>query len=163
MYENLMNKSYWRELDNPSVYYTTEDYVQRSITPFRSQFNTLASSLIDEGKYDKASEVLHKSLELMPDNVVPYDFTAAQTVDLFLNIGETEKAMEIARVFARRTLEYVEYYMENSTIRRTNMRDLQVNFYLLNTMIRSLNSGGETALAEEYKGKMDAYYESLNQ
>lgn len=160
MYENLMNRSFWRELDNPKVYYTTEDYIQRSITPFRSQFNTLAEALLAEGKTDKAAEVINKSLTLMPDNVVPYDFTAAQTIDLLLQVGQKDKAMEIAKVFSRRTLEFLEYYVNRNM--RGNVRELQVNIYLLSNLIRSLSDGGESALATEYREKLDRYYEQLN-
>ncbi len=160
MYDNLINNSFWRELDNPDVYYTTEDYIQRSITPFRSQFNTLAAALIEEGKTDKAAEVVTKSLILMPDNVVPYDFTAAQTIDLLLQVGQKEKAMEIAKVFSRRTIESLEYYISQSP--RGNMRELQVNIYLLGNLVRSLSEGGESDLATEYREKLDQYYEQLN-
>ncbi len=160
MYDNLMNNSFWRELNNPDVYYTTEDYVQRSITPFRSQFNTLAENLIAENKLDKASEVIYKSLELMPDEVVPYDFTSAQTVDLLLQLDEVDKAMEIAKIHSRRSLEFIEYYMKQSA--DINVRELQVNIFLLSNLIRSLGQGGELELATEYKVKLDVYYEQLN-
>ncbi len=159
MYENLMNKSAWRELDNPDVYFNTEDYQQRSITPFRSQFNTLAEALYNEGDREKAKEVIFKSLEIMPDASVPYDFTVAQSVDLLVRLGEKEKAIEIAKIVAERNVAWIEYYL--ATPNELDMNEIRVNLFLLNSASRSLAQAGDAALSQEYTQKLEKYYGEL--
>ena len=65
MYDNLMHNFYYRELDNPKVYYN-EDY-RNFVLNHRSSFNTLTSALIREEKESKASEILNFSITKMPD------------------------------------------------------------------------------------------------
>ena len=60
MYYNIMKNSYWRELDNENAYFS-EDH-RGFIMNYRATFNTLIRSLIDNGEYEKALEVINKSL-----------------------------------------------------------------------------------------------------
>ncbi|MEQ8575024.1 MAG: DUF2723 domain-containing protein, partial [Fulvivirga sp.] len=80
MYDNMMNNFFYRELDNPNVYYS-EDY-RNFVLNHRSSFNTLAQALIDEGDKERARKALLFSLERMPDTSINYDYTTARTVAL---------------------------------------------------------------------------------
>ena len=64
MYDNMMNNFFYRELDNPNVYYT-EDY-RNFVLNHRSSFNTLAQRLIEEGKEEKARKSILFMLEKCP-------------------------------------------------------------------------------------------------
>ncbi|MDN5200794.1 DUF2723 domain-containing protein [Fulvivirgaceae bacterium BMA10] len=156
MYTNMMERSFWRELNNPNVYYNTEDYLNRSITPFRSQFTTLAKALLAEGKTEKAREVIMKSLELMPDDVVPYDYTIAETIDVLRDLGEKELALEIAEVVVKRNDENLAYYIDKGYGGRS--REVQLEIFLMNQIIRTLQQEGKTELATEYNTKLKQHY-----
>jgi pentatricopeptide repeat protein len=77
MYNNVMNKFVFRELDNPEVYYN-EDY-RNFVLNHRNTFNALAMGLIREGRMEDARKVLDRSLKVMPDDTVPYDVTTPKT------------------------------------------------------------------------------------
>ena len=145
MYDNIMNKFRWRELDNPKSYYNTEDYKDKAISVHRSYLNSLAEALIAENKIEKAREVLLKSLEVMPDEAVPYGIYNAESVNLIFLVGETEKALEVSRVLSKRADEELSYLTKKGI---TN-RDTYINLRTLDLLRNSMKSMGQTEEAQE--------------
>jgi MFS family permease len=156
MYDNLMNKFFYRELDNPNTYYN-EDY-RSFVLNHRSSFNTLAEALVNEGNEQRAREVIFKSLELMPDAAIPYDFSFATTVDLLFQIGEEEKALEIAEVIATRADEALTYYIDNFISRGM---EIQKNLLILNQLGRILSRYGEEELAKTFSDSYQSHARRL--
>ena len=103
-----MNGFYFRELDNPNVYYS-EDY-KNFVLNHRSSFNTLEENLLQEGDRDRANEVINRSMELIPDSVIPYDYSNVQTANLLFQLGETEKAKDISMKLGKDAEEFLAYY-----------------------------------------------------
>ena len=142
-YENMMTKFQFRNVDNPKVYYN-QDY-RNFILNHRSSFNSLAQFLIMQGDTAKAREVLLYALAKMPDASIPYDYTNAQTVDMLFEVGEKEKAVEIATIMSKRSDELASYYIKN----REFGRELQVNVVILGEIQRVLYRYGESELAKK--------------
>ena len=153
MYDNLMNKFYFRGLDNPDVYFS-ESY-RGQVLNLRSAFNTLAQALLMEGKTEKARKVLKRSLEEMPDQAVPYDISAALSLPLLLAVGEQEKALEIANLLGRRADKTLGYLSrENKQIGN----ELQTNLVILSQLSRSMAAAGLQDKAREYQQLLGKYY-----
>ena len=154
MYDNMMNKFEFRELDNPNVYYT-EDY-RNFVLNHRSSFNTLTEALLDQGDKERARKVALYNLERMPDKAVPYDYTSARTVAYLFQVDEKEKAMEIAQTMGDRAIEMLKYLIEsrNGSIGY----ELQVNLVTLDLLQRTLYRNGEDELAQKYE---EAYNETV--
>jgi tetratricopeptide (TPR) repeat protein len=144
MYDNVMNKFKWRELDNPNVYYNTEDYKDKAISVHRSYLNNLAEALIAENKIEKAREVLLKSLETMPDHAVPYGIYTAESVTLLFEVGETEMALEISDILSRRADEELKYLTKKGI---TN-RDTYINLRTLDLLRNTMKAMGQTEEAQ---------------
>lgn len=158
MYDNIMNKFFFRELDNPDVYYN-EDY-RNFVLNHRSSFNTLALALIEEGKDERAKEVIFRSLEVMPDKGVPFDYVSALTVQLLLELDEKEKAIEIADILSRRADELLAYMArENKSIGN----EKQKNLIILNQLSRTMASAGLEEKAREYQELLARHYGGINQ
>jgi len=144
MYENVMNKFRWRELDNPKSYYNTEDYKDKAISVHRSYLNSLAESLIAENKIEKAKKVLLKSLEVMPDKAVPFGIYNAESVSLLFAVGENEKALEVAGILSKRADEELSYLTRKGI---TN-RDTYINLRTLDLLRNTMKSMGQTEEAQ---------------
>lgn len=142
-YTNMTEKFQFRGLDDPTIYYSN-DYRQ-FVQNHRSSFNSLASALISRGDSTRAKEVLLFSLDKMPDEGVPYDYTNTQSVQLLFALGEREKAMEIASILSRRSDELADYYFR----KREYGRDLQIPIVILGELQRVLFEYGETEMAEK--------------
>ncbi|HEY0740650.1 MAG TPA: DUF2723 domain-containing protein, partial [Chryseosolibacter sp.] len=152
-FENMTKKFQYRGLDDASIYYT-QDY-RSFVQNHRSSFNTLAQAFLAEGDTAKARETLLFSLTKMPDQGVRYDFTNAQMVEILLEVGEKEKALEIANLMAQRFDDQATYYYN----KREFGRDFQLPMFLLGEMQRVLYAYGETETAK----KLETMYEKHNQ
>lgn len=150
-YENMLKKFQFRNVDNPKVYYN-QDY-RNFVLNHRSSFNSLAQFLIMQGDSAKAREVLLFALAKMPDASIPYDYTNAQTVDMLLEVGEKEKAIEIATVMSKRSDELAAYYIKN----REFGRELQINVVILGELQRVLYRYGEADLAKKIEESYEKY------
>ncbi len=152
-YDNMINKFRYRGTDDPSIYYT-EDY-RGFILNHRSSFNSLAQALIDEGQMEKANKALMFSLEKMSDKAVPYDQTTPETVDLLFQVGQKEKAVEIATITGDRAVAMANFLIdENVGI----TLELRRSIFILNALQRTLYENGESDLAKKYE---DAYNQML--
>jgi tetratricopeptide (TPR) repeat protein len=147
-FENMTKKFQYRGLDDSTVYYT-QDY-RSFVQNHRSSLNSLAEALIAEGDKAKAREVLLTSLNKMPDHGIRYDFTNARMVELLLEVGEKEKAIEIVNTMTPRLDEMSGYYIS----RGEYGRELQINLYMLGELQRVLYAFGEADLAKKIE---DAY------
>jgi tetratricopeptide (TPR) repeat protein len=146
--ENMLNKFQFRGLDDPDVYFSV-DY-RNFVQNHRATYNELAETLIQEGKKDKAREVLLFNFEKMPDAGVPYDFTNALAVRLLFEVGEKEKAVETATIMGDRCIEMTEYLIAN----RKLIDDVYTAVGVLGELQRTLYQYGEPELAKKYE---DAY------
>ena len=156
MYENLMHNFYYRELNNPKVYYN-EDYRKFALNQ-RASFNTLTAALINEGNEERGREVVLKNLELMPDVSFPYDYTTSTTVEYLLVVGEKERAIEIAKILGQRADEKVGYYIKNDN---NISYELQQNLVILRDLAQTMGRYGELELAKQFGDALDSYYDML--
>lgn len=147
-YDNMFNRFSYRQLDNPNVYYTP-DY-KGSILTVRSAFNSLAETLIDQGKTDSARSALLFSLEKMPDKSLPYDYTSSRSIPLLFEVGEKDKAVDVARKMGKRAEDLADYYIDNQDFGR----DLQIQVVILGELQSTLYKYGESDLAKQFE---DAY------
>ncbi|MCW3076058.1 MAG: formate-dependent nitrite reductase, rane component [Bacteroidetes bacterium] len=95
MYDNIMNKFLWGGMDKKGV--NLDENCVRMVGNLRMQMGVLAGALIGEGKNKKAKAVLDKCLQVMPDENVSYDATVFTICAAYYQIGETQKANELAK------------------------------------------------------------------
>lgn len=154
---NLTEKCRYRGLDDPSIYYS-EDY-RNFVLNHRSTFNSLAESLVDKGDLDKARKTLLFSLEKMPDKTIPYDHTAAETVNLLFQVGEKERAIEMATIVADRADEMAAYLIIERDQGLT--LDVRKNLYLLGELQSIMLENGETELSTRLEEMYDRHVRAL--
>jgi len=114
LYDRLMNTFQWGRMNAPDVqldYYTIRTL---SVIRFRSLHTRLAMKLLEEGKQEKAVEVLDRCMDLAPSHVLPFDqFISGITlpdrqggiihyegiIEAYYLCGETEKANAILKEY----------------------------------------------------------------
>jgi hypothetical protein len=148
-YDIMLHKFRYRGLDNEKIYYT-DDY-RGFVSNQRSSLNSLAQALIDEEKMEKADSVLLFSLAKMPDKVIRYDYSNVETVDLLFQVGEKDKATEMAKIMGDRADEMASYQIgENQGL----SMELRRNIAILSSLQRTLYENGQDDLAKKFE---DAY------
>ena len=98
MYKNMMEKFKWGGVDKREVYMDENNL--RMTMNLRSNFERLASNLIDEGKPDLAIKALDRCFEVLPENNVPYNFFVIQLSDAYYRAGVTDKPDQIMTKYA---------------------------------------------------------------
>jgi tetratricopeptide (TPR) repeat protein len=157
MYDNVMNEFRFRGLNDPSVYNSIDH--RNFALNHRSTLNSLANALLKEGKKDQAKEVIFKSLEAIPDISIPYDYTSSQTVKLLYEIGENEKAKEIAQVIGERANDALNYFGEYN-INIGN--ETQKNLLILNDLVNTMKTQNENELAQKFEEYFMSHYSKLS-
>ena len=154
MYENVMNKFSWLNLDNSDIYYT-EDY-RGFCQNLRSAFSTLATEFINAGELDKARDVLVKAIESMPHESIPYDYFSVIQVGQLIEVGERELAMDVASKTSENSIQMLDYMINSGT---TDEMEMQRHIIIINELARAFRSSGEKELAAEYEGLFEKYYQ----
>jgi len=110
MYDKLMNKFVWGRIKEDDVYIGNFNLRNIRIMAVRETYAKLASALLNEGKNEKAIEVLDRCVEILPENKVPYDDSMTEIVENYFRAGEKEKAYKILDIFIKDYTERMKYY-----------------------------------------------------
>jgi hypothetical protein len=154
-YDNIMNKFQFRGLDNPHVYYSV-DY-RNFVLNHRGTINEVTDALLAEGKKEQARDILLLGLEKMPDAAIPYDVSNARNIEALFEVGEKEKAIELANILGKRMDEMAAYYINE----RDYNNDLYNSIVILNEIQRVLYMYGEADLAKQYEEAYQKYADML--
>ncbi|MBN2891656.1 MAG: DUF2723 domain-containing protein [Bacteroidales bacterium] len=132
LYDNVMNKFTWGNINEPG--YNVDHYVERTIAvmDIRDLFHRLAKALVEEGKEEKALEVLNKVVEVLPDYAIPYDYSMLPIIEDYYLIGEFEKGNQIAYVILDNYAQQLQYFSHFKGEQATFIeRDQTIAVYVL--------------------------------
>jgi tetratricopeptide (TPR) repeat protein len=153
MYENMMEKFSWVNLDRPDIYYS-EDY-RGFCQNLRSAFNTVAQEYINAGDYETARELLVKCIESIPNESIPYDYFSSLQVGMLLEVGEKELAMDIAQKSGEHATQTLDHMILTGA---NNEMEMQRQIIIINGLARAFRAADEQELAAEYEGLFEKYY-----
>ena len=135
MYDNLMNKFMFGNINKPGVY--LDETNVRMTMNIRNNFYRLADALIKEGKNDSAKVVMDYSLEIIPDEKVPYNYFVMPVAEGYYKIGEMEKGNEIYNRMIEIFDEQLNYYFSFTGKRaKTYEFEKQQNLAMLQKMMQ---------------------------
>ncbi|MCR4560978.1 MAG: DUF2723 domain-containing protein [Bacteroidales bacterium] len=100
MYDNVMNKMQWGRMNESDVTIEENNRRQMAILDLRNLFSRLALQLVEDGKTDKAKEVMNKCLTLMPKDKLPYDYKMLPVVSALYASGMTGEAEKVSMEMA---------------------------------------------------------------
>ena len=147
MYDNMMNKMAWREVDNKNTYYDNT-YLGSPVATARIAFLRLTNHLLAENKREKARKVLDKALAVMPDKSIPYDQISSNFIGPLFELGENRRALDTARAMALRADENLEFAKKSDT---SKGRDINTDLYILQTIVRECRQAQQDTAASEYE------------
>ncbi len=169
MYANLMNFKFGG-LDNPDLY--LDETVRRMCDSHRRLFAQLATELYNEGKKDKALEILKKvdagiSDKLLPLNNVLYG-ACTETATVWLALDRKDKAAEITLNTYDNYMQQMRWYlsMNNRNLKYskgafTEAASLLYS-YVFPIMEQSLDKEQYNSLLAEWKDLCDEFERRVN-
>ncbi|NIJ51931.1 glycosyltransferase family 117 protein [Dyadobacter arcticus] len=158
MYNNLMTKMFWRDLDNPNTYYDNT-YLGSPVATARIAFLRLAGQLIADGRKDEAKKAIDKSLATMPDKSIPYDQFSANFIGPLFDLGETKRALDIAETMSNRADEVLTWARDNGTTKR---RDSNVYLYILQIIVQECREAKQEAATKKYEALFQKHMTAMN-
>jgi hypothetical protein len=148
-YKNFTENFAFRGMNNPDAY-LDEEY-RRFASNHRSALNSIVIALLDQDKMEKATDLLNYGLEVMPNEAIPYDLSSGQSVPLFFEVGEDEKAMDIIDKVSKKSLDMIEFYQ---TQNRNYDREMMISIEMVKYFIPLLEERGYQERAQELKLRM---------
>lgn len=109
LYNNLMKKFKWGGMDKGEIYMDENNL--RMTMNLRNNFSRLADALVEEGKQDKAAEVLDYCMKVMPKINVPYNYFLIPVAEAYYKAGKPEKANEIVKELSKIYSNDMEFYL----------------------------------------------------
>ena len=162
MYDNLMNKYRWGNLEEPGLY--LDENSMRMSKTFRVTFGTLIRALIDEGDSIRAKKALDYCLQVIPDYNVPHDFySSGELANSYNRIGEVEKAAELYKTLAELSLKNLNWYSRLTDRHYVSVvNDVRRDLYQLQFILAFFHTY-DSKLYEQYVSEYEQYYQRFEQ
>ncbi len=159
MYQNLMEKFRWGNMNDPDVY--LDDYHVRtmSIVRLRYRFIQLAEQLIQEGDTAKATKALDRCLEITPNENIPYDYTLIQMADIYYRCNQTDKAVGLVSDLGAITDSKLVFYLDQDKnfIASIN-NEVILNFQILQNLITISSNNNQDDLSSSLEAIYNQHY-----
>ncbi|MBL7473910.1 glycosyltransferase family 117 protein [Robertkochia sediminum] len=107
MYDIVMDWK-WGNSESTEIYHDPE--TRKNSISFRGNLARLTEKLINEGKEEKAKDILNLAMEKMPFGYFGYYVFLEPFVNGYYQVGETTKARELFEKVATKYQEHLEYY-----------------------------------------------------
>jgi tetratricopeptide (TPR) repeat protein len=159
MYDNVMNKFKWGNMNNPKVY--IDENNSRMMTNIRNNFNRLASALVQEGKKDSAITVIEKGFELVPTSIVPAEYFSLEMINTLYQAGAKEKASKLAEESFKSYNDMIAYLLSlPKKFQKSGDVDdeLQRNLFFMQKLQRICQSFKADVLEKKINGTMQEYF-----
>lgn len=159
MYNNIMKNFRWGGLDVPGAKIYMDENNLRFTTNQRLQMMSLSKMLNDEGKPEKAIEVLDRMMAVMPANLVPLEPAMVYGVENYYKAGATEKANQLSHdLFAvcEEELRFYNMVVSKSKDRGSYEGDIGRLTSALEMLYQFTETYGQTEMNTEYKGRLQA-------
>ena len=164
LYDNVMNRFKFGGLaENPDYY--IDETTERMVYTHRVLLASLAERLIEEGKKDKAAEVLEYAEKVIPAALLPHEaqLGALSMGCSYMKLGEKSKAMNVLRATCDDIIEYLNWYESLSPRHKKVVSgDYARSLEILKMLAGLLNEGGEPYKEEaaHYKAEFVKYYQN---
>jgi MFS family permease len=161
LYDNVMNKFKWGNINDPSIY-LSEDNTRLSMS-FRNTFAKLAHALIDEGKKDSAMKVLAKEQEIFPHKIIPHNYYSIGLAEAYYRINtpasltKGDEILNNVYNICEPELKYC-FRFSKSDLPAAD-RKIQENLSVLNRLVQVATTFKRTQIEQKSKMTFNDYYQ----
>jgi len=162
LYENLINKFTWGNMQDPDVFIDHQNIRTASIMDIRGTFARLAGSLIVADKKTKAIEVLDKCMALMPNQKYPYNHYLLPVIEAYYAAEATEKANNLLIELNGIAINDLRYFLSLSG-KFTGSGDFEsrIAMHILNESLRLTQEYQQIELFNRFEKEFEQFYSGI--
>jgi len=150
LYDNLMNKFMYRNLNNMDVYYEWTEIRSLRTVALREKFTTLADQLIKEGERERAAEVMKRSFDVLPLERLPIDYFSRNAIRTYYQTGDTVAADSITRLTAKNAIQEINFVLQpGPKFVNGYVREEQLAYLVMQEIMDVLRRNNRTDLRNE--------------
>jgi hypothetical protein len=159
LYNNMMKKFVWGGAKEKGVNIDYNHKRTLLVVKARLNYARLAKALTEEGKNEKAIEVLNYCMEEFPLEKLSYDPYMADIIESYFAAGGKDKAVEMTRAYCNYYYEKLDYYLKQKPY-ILNSSEYEVQTAIQNTsrIVSICEANGNAAMAGEINKKLENYY-----
>jgi hypothetical protein len=164
MYDNLMNKFEWGNMNDPNIY--IDENNERMMTNIRNSFLRLAEALIEEGKKDSAIVAIDRCNEIVPHEIIPYEYFAVELANAYIAAGAVDKGKEMIETAFSNYDEELGYFfnLDRKLLSTRSVREeIQRNLFYMQRMASTTTESGLTELANKINTTMQEHFKRYSE
>ena len=160
-FNNVMNKFKFGGVDAPGIY--LDETVMRMCYTHRRLLSTLALHLVQEGKDQKAQQVLDKAEKCLPDYNIPHDYQSG-SLDIarsYALTAQPKKAQQVINALWTKSMQYLQYYcsLDGSQF-SLSQHDCMIQLYIMQQILQIedlVDQKKADAMEKQLQGYMSLY------
>jgi len=159
---NTVKTWYWGNMGSDKIYHDPQ--TRRNSLNYRVNLSRLAEQLIEEGKNDKAKEILDIAMINMPIQYFGYYQMVIPFVECYYKIGETELAQKYAKELAQKSNEKLFYY-KNLSLEEQNYNAYEIlsELNIWRHLVEIVDTEDkQAAFVDQYKNDFNTYFTHFN-
>jgi tetratricopeptide (TPR) repeat protein len=157
--ENLMEKFQWGNINTTGVFLDFTNIRTFSVIRIRNKFARLANALSAEERKEEAAEALDRVMELMPHDIIPFDFYINEIIKAYYTAGKNEKAVELLQEFMGYHRHDLDYYLG---LKPENMQrvdyDVRVALQQFQETVRIAGEHESEEMGKQLEDEFNDYY-----
>ena len=160
MYDRIMNVYALESLSRDDVFYDYQNvYTFSAVVPMREIFITVAEGLFEKGDRKRAADVLDRLVATLPADSFPYnlswlrsinEYTILRITDLYLRLGERQKALAVADRFVEEMLPVLHYFGQTFRGEILSQKVVEDNVNYLQYLMQILDDAGLREEGDRY-------------
>ncbi len=122
-----------------------------------NEYLEVGNQLLEDSKEkkQKALDVLNLMMQLFPHSSLPFDYNMVNVAQLYLQLGDNEKALEIVKTMADTTMQDIEYYYKMAQQQlggmfETETRHAETSMYFITEVAKK---AGDEGYAEDLNNR----------
>ena len=156
-FDNVMNKFKFGGVDQKGIY--LDETVMRMCYTHRRLLSQLALNLVQEGKTEKAKQVLAKCEQVLPEYNVPHDFQSGSLdlVRAYALTDQPQKAQKMLNQLWKKAGQYLQWYCSlDGTWFANSEHDCLIHLYIMQQIL-DVESIIDEKKAIEMEKQLDTY------
>jgi tetratricopeptide (TPR) repeat protein len=154
-YHNFMEVYDLDNFKDPRVY--LDENHQRMALNIRNNMGRLATALLDEGKTEKALDVLDKALDVLPSDRVPHNYFSIFLAEGYYRADHPEKADEILENLATLNFQELDYFLSLPPSKRNSiMSEIRRNMAIYGEIVRTAENFKREELLDRLQNEYDS-------